>query len=128
MPRRPSSHPTEAELEILAVLWDRGPSTVRQVHEVLQADRRTGLTTTLKMLQVMTDKRLTVRDDKARPHRYRPAKPEKRTQLGLLKELANRAFDGSVQKLLVRAVEDGGLTDRELAEIRKLIETLSRDK
>lgn len=123
MARRPSEHPTEAEMEILTVLWRGGPSTVRQVHETLQADRTTGMTTTLKMLQVMTEKALTVRSD-TRPHLYTAAIPAERTQAGLLSDLARRAFDGSVRKLLVRAVQDGGLSQRELDEIRQLIDDL----
>ena len=126
MPTRPSPHPTEAELEALTVLWRRGPSTVRQVHEALQADRKTSLTTTLKILQVMTEKGLIVRGDETRPHQYRPTKPEKKTQLGLLRELAQQAFDGSVSKLLVRAVQDGGLSASELAQVRKLIDQMGK--
>ena len=125
MPRRPSSHPTEAELEVLNVLWRRGPSTVREVHETLQADRQTGLTTTLKILQVMTDKGLVTRDD-ARPHRYAAATPEDRTQSGLLNDLIERAFDGSARKLLIRAVEDADLSSEELEEIRRLIDSPRR--
>lgn len=126
MPRRTSSHPTEAELEVLNVLWRRGPSTVREVHETLQADRQTTLTTTLKILQVMTEKGLTVREADSRPHRYRPTAPEKKTQVGLLDDLAQRAFNGSVRKLLMRAVEDAGLTDRDLRELRRLIDGVRR--
>ena len=128
MPKRPSPHPTEAELEILNVLWSRGPSKVREVHETLQADRNTSLTTTLKLLQVMTKKGLTVREHNVRPHLYTPAKPEEKTQAGLLNDLANRAFDGSVSKLLIRAVQVGDLDHDELGEIRKLIDALRRDK
>ena len=127
MPRRPSSHPTEAELEVLTVLWRLGPSTVRRVHETLQADRRTGLTTTLKILQVMTEKGLTVRND-TRPHRYTAAVPQEKTQAGLLGDLVNRAFDGSVGKLLIRAVEDGGLDAKELRQVRKLIDEMRKGK
>ena len=122
MPRRSSPHPTEAELEILAILWQQGPSTVRQVHEVLQADRQTGLTTTLKLLQVMTDKGLTVRND-ARPHQYSAATPAEDTQAGLLDDLVQKAFGGSVRKLLIRAVEDAGLDADELREIQKRIDS-----
>jgi len=128
MPRRSSSRPTEAELEILNVLWRRGASTVRQVHEALQADRQTSLTTTLKLLQVMTAKRLAVRDGKSRPHRYRPALPEEKTQAGLLTDLARRAFGGSVVKLLIRAVEEGKLSDEELHEIRRIIDSVRKDR
>ncbi len=126
MPRRPSPHPTEAELEILNVLWRRGPRTVRQVHEALQADRETTLTTTLKLLQVMTEKGLSTRDAAARPHRYIATKPEKRTQAGLLDELARRAFGGSMRKLLVRAVEEGDLSAEELDDIQKLVDKLRK--
>ena len=126
MPVRPSSHPTEAELEILNVLWRRGPSTVREVHEALQADRTTGLTTTLKLLQVMTEKGLVTRGDEARPHRYTPASPEEKTQAGLLGDLAQRAFEGSLRKLLIRAVEDGGLGNNELEELQALIDSIRK--
>ena len=128
MPRRSSPHPTEAELEVLNVLWRRGPSPVREVHETLQADRRTTLTTTLKILQVMTEKRFTVREAGSRPHRYRPTAPEAKTQVGLLDDLAQRAFEGSVRKLLIRAVEDGRLTDSDLNEIRELIDGIRKDQ
>ncbi len=127
MPRRSSAHPTEAELEVLSVLWRQGPATVRQVHQALQADRRTGLTTTLKMLQVMTQKGLVDCDDK-RPHTYSPAVPQKQTQAGLVRDLARKAFDGSVGKLLVRAVEETELSGRELHEIQTLIDGVRKGK
>src|SRR5437764_12821811 len=122
MPARTSIHPTTAELQVLSILWRRGPSTVRDVHQLLQADRTTSLTTTLKILQVMTDKGLTTRTD-SRPQLYAAAKPAEKTQAGLLRDLVRRAFDGSVRKLMVRAVEDGGLTGDELREIQRLIES-----
>ena len=122
MPTRPSTSPTHAELEILTILWRQGPSTVRQVHEILQADRRaTAMTTTLKILQVMTDKGLTTRTD-SRPQLYAPAKPAERTQSSLLKDFVRKAFDGSVHKLMIRAVEDGNLKPEELDQIQQLID------
>ncbi|MAE60318.1 MAG: transcriptional regulator [Planctomycetaceae bacterium] len=127
MPRRSSAHPTEAELEILVVLWRRGPSTVREVHETLQADRHTSMTTTLKILQVMTDRGLAVRND-ARPHRYAAAKQEEKTQAGLLDDLVQKAFGGSVRKLLIRAVEDARLDAQELREIQKTIDHIRKRK
>ena len=127
MPRRSSPHPTEAELEVLSVLWRRGPSTVREVHETLQADRQTCLTTTLKIMQVMEEKGLVTRGE-SRPSRYTPAVPEDKTQAGLLNDLVERAFDGSVRKLLIRAVEDANLNSEELDHIRRLIDSLRRDK
>ena len=125
MPLKNSIHPTPAELEILSILWRTGPGTVRQVHEILGADRDTGMTTTLKILQLMVEKGLATRSD-SRPQIYNAAIPQSTTQAGLLKELVRKAFDGSVQKLMVRAVEDGGLSGDELKEIRKLIDTLGR--
>jgi len=115
-------------LEILNVLWREGPSTVREVHEALQSDRRTSLTTTLKLLQVMTEKGLATRDGEARPHRYSAAKPEEKTQAGLLNELAQRAFGGSMRKLLLRAVEEGDLSAEELGDIRRRIDAVRRDQ
>jgi predicted transcriptional regulator len=86
------------------------------------------LTTTLKILQVMAEKGLVVRDDGVRPQLYAPAKPEEATQAGLLADLADRAFGGSVRRLLVRAVEEGELTREELDEIRALIDSVRKDR
>jgi BlaI family transcriptional regulator, penicillinase repressor len=127
MAKRSSSHPTGAELEILSVLWRRGSSTVRDVHEELQANRQTTLTTTLKILQVMTEKALVLCNND-RPHVYAAAVPQEQTQAGLLKDLTRRAFDGSVQKLLIRAVEDSRLSNEELQEIHNLIDTIRKSK
>ena len=101
---------------------------MREVHETLQADRQTSMTTTLKILQVMVEKSLAVRKEEIRPHRYTPALPEEKTQAGLLNDLARRAFGGSVSKMLIRAVEDARLTGSELREIRKLIDGTRKDK
>ena len=125
MAQRKTPHPTAAELEILNILWRRGPSTVRDVHQVLQDDRETGMTTTLKILQLMAEKGLAARND-ARPQLYRAALPQVATQAGLLKELVRRAFGGSVQNLMIRAVEDGELSGNELKEIQKLIDALGK--
>lgn len=128
MPRRAATQPTQAELEILTILWKLGPCTVRQVHDILQSDRSTSLTTTLKILQVMTTKGLAVRDESGYPHRYTAATAEHKTQAGLLRDLAHKAFDGSVSQLLVRAVQDGGLSTDELADIQKLINQVRKDR
>ncbi len=123
MPRRISDLPAESELEVLSVLWREGPSTVRRVHELLQADGRdTSLTTTLKTMQIMVEKGFLTCGDK-RPAVYAAASPAERTQTGLVKRLAQKAFEGSVGKLLVRAVQEGDLSEAELREIRKVIET-----
>src|ERR1035437_5881979 len=106
MARRTSEHPTEAELEILNVLWRKGPSTVREVHEILQDQRQTTMTTTLKLLQMMTEKGITTRND-TRPHLYAAAVREEKTQTGLMLHLVRKAFSGSVGQLVMRAVEEG---------------------
>jgi BlaI family transcriptional regulator, penicillinase repressor len=126
MPRHISQHPAESELAVLSVLWREGPRTVRKVHELLQGDGRdTGLTTTLKTMQIMVEKGLLTRSD-TRPHLYSPATPAEETQTGLLKDLAHKAFAGSVRNLLVRAVQDAGLSQDELQEIRRLIDSARR--
>jgi BlaI family transcriptional regulator, penicillinase repressor len=131
MPRRRSPQPTEVELAILRVLWDRGPSTVREVHDVLRGQRdrqETGYSTTLKMMQVMTDKGLLKRDESRRPQVYRPAVAEDETQRRMVDDLVRRVFGGSARKLVLRAVESEHVTPDELAEIRRLLEQMEGDK
>lgn len=114
--------PTDAELAILRVLWQHGPSTVRQVHEALADTRETGYTTTLKLMQIMADKGLVTRDESARTHVYAAAVNEEKTQGQLVKDLVDRAFGGSAKALVLRALSDEGTTAEELREIRKLID------
>src|SRR5215213_5843697 len=121
-PRLP--RPTDAELAILRVLWERGPSTVRQVHEVLVS--RVGpaaYTTALKLLQIMTEKGLVRRDDTDRSHVYTTRLSEEQTQRQLVRDLLERAFGGSASKLVMQALNAKRATPEELGEIRKLIET-----
>ena len=113
--------PTDAELAILRVLWEHGPSTVRQVHEAL-SDRETGYTTTLKLMQIMTDKGLVTRDESARTHIYAAAANQELTQGQLLKDLVDRAFGGSAKALVLRALSNHETTPDELREIRQLID------
>ena len=114
--------PTDAELAILRVIWERGPSTVRQVHEVLERDRPTGYTTVLKMLQIMIDKGLVLRDESERTHVYRARLSEQQTQRQLVRDLLERAFDGSAAKLVMQALAARRASREELAEIRKLLD------
>ncbi|HEV2719072.1 MAG TPA: BlaI/MecI/CopY family transcriptional regulator [Thermoanaerobaculia bacterium] len=116
--------PTDAELNILSVLWRRGPSTVRDVHEELSHENPTGYTTVLKLLQIMTEKGLVVRDEAQRAHVYETRHSEQRTQRQLLADLANRAFDGSAAKLVLQALSGRKATSSELAEIRELLDKL----
>jgi len=117
----PRRKPTDAELAILRVLWTRGPSTVRQVAEELGRD--TGYTTALKLLQIMTEKRLVRRDESARTHVYEAAYTQDQTERQLVSDLVERVFDGSAAKLVLRALATTKATPEELDEIRKLIAT-----
>jgi predicted transcriptional regulator len=115
--------PTDAELAILRVLWERGPSTVRQVHEVLVARvGATAYTTALKLLQIMTEKGLVRRDDTDRTHVFTPRLSEEQTQRQLVRDLLDRAFGGSASKLVMQALAARRASPEELGEIRKLIE------
>ena len=119
----PPPRPTDAELAILRVLWERGPSTVRQVHDVLSKDRPAGYTTALKLLQIMTEKGLVRRDETDRTHIYHSRLSEEQTQRQLIRDLLDRAFGGSASKLVMQALAARRSTPEELGEIRKLIET-----
>jgi predicted transcriptional regulator len=114
--------PTDAELAILRVLWERGGSTVRQVYETLSRARPTTYTTALKMLQIMTEKGLVRRDESDRTHIYHAKLSEEQTQRQLVRDLLDRAFGGSATKLVMQALAARRATADELREIRKLIE------
>jgi predicted transcriptional regulator len=116
--------PTEAELELLAVLWERGPSTVREIHDVIAGEKDTGYTTTLKILQKMTDKGLVVRDETNRSHVYRAAFKEEKTQRQLVDILLQSAFGGAVDKLVMRALSNRKVHAAEIARLRKLLDDL----
>jgi len=126
MAGRRTKRPTEGELAILSVLWRRGPSTVRQVHEALGGDRRSGYTTTLKLMQIMTDKGLVRRDEQPRAHLYEAAIGEEQAQRRLVSDLLAKAFDGSVGRLVMQALSAGDICPEELEEIRKLLDEQGR--
>jgi BlaI family penicillinase repressor len=119
--------PTDAELAILRILWERGRCTVRQVHDALSRERPAAYTTALKMLQIMTEKGLVRRDDTDRTHIYEPRLTEEQTQRQLVRDLVDRAFGGSASKLVLQALSTRRATAEELGEIRKLIES-SRER
>jgi len=121
MSKSKKAQPTEAELAILRVLWNCGPSTVRAVHEALGGDARTRYTTTLKQLQVMAEKRLVERDDSRRSHVYSAVLEEAKTEKSLVNSFVDRVFQGSVQKMVIHALNSGKVTDEELAEIKRLL-------
>ena len=116
--------PTDAELRILRVLWERGGCTVRDVLDDLSGDRSVGYTTVLKLLQIMYEKGLVARDERARTHVYTARVAEQRTERRLVSDLIDRAFSGSAATLVMRALADRAATPEELAEIRRLIDRL----
>lgn len=118
--------PTEAELEILHVLWEHGASTVRDVHEVLHRRDGTGYTTALKQLQIMHDKGLVLRDESQRAHVYRAAVSKERTQKRFLADMVKRVFEGSPSRLVLQALGDHKASREELQEIRELLNDLDR--
>jgi len=125
MPKARSHHqPTQAELTILEVLWEAGPSTVRQVHDTLRQTRksRTGYTTVLKLMQIMTHKGLVDRDESSRSHVYRSTCSRDITRRGLVTELIEKAFSGSTSQLVLSALSTKRASDKELATIREFLD------
>jgi BlaI family penicillinase repressor len=127
MPKSPPI-PTDAELEILRVLWARGPSTVREVHAALGPYRQTGYTGVLKLLQIMREKRLVRRDDRARSHVYEAAVERGVTEERLVADFAERAFGGSAAGLALRALSATPATPAELKAIRELVARLEKGR
>ena len=128
MTRHHVPRPTDAELAILRVLWDLGPCTVRQVHEVLSRERPGAYTTSLKLLQIMTDKGLVSRDERDRSHIYQAKLTEEQTQRQLVRDLLDRAFGGSASKLVMQALAARRASAEELSEIRRLIDGRADDR
>jgi predicted transcriptional regulator len=118
--------PTDAELAILRVLWDRGPSTVREVHEALRDTQESGYTTVLKLMQIMTDKGLVVRDASNRAHVYTSRYGQDRTQHQLLRDLADRAFGGSPARLVMQALSSTKASAEEMRAIRLLLDRMEK--
>ena len=116
--------PTDAEIEILKVLWRRGPSTVREVFDALGEVKTTGYTTVLKMLQIMWEKGLVTRDETERAHRYEAAFAEELTQRQMVGDLVRRVFDGSAKKLVLQALSAERASADELNEIRRMLDEL----
>ena len=127
----PSPQPTPAELAILRVLWRRGHSTVREVLDDLNAARPgnpAGYTTVLKLMQIMSEKGLVVRDESQRTHVYSPAAGEEQTQRRLVKDMIERVFNGSARKLVLHALSGRKATAQEIAEIRSLLDEMERNE
>jgi BlaI family transcriptional regulator, penicillinase repressor len=124
MARKKTTGPTDGELAILSVLWQKGPSSVREVHEALHQDVETGYTTTLKLMQIMVEKGLLEREDDGRRHIYRPTLSEERTQKDLVQDLLDRVFAGSAEKLVMRALSAKKVSPKELKRIREMLEEM----
>lgn len=116
--------PTESEIEILRVLWDRGPSTVRDVHETISAYKPAGYTTVLKLMQIMAEKGLVRRNEKERAHVYEARLAKEQTQQQLLGDLMDRVFGGSAAGLVLSALGSRPASADELAQIRSMLDTL----
>jgi predicted transcriptional regulator len=123
-----SPRPTEAELDILNVLWRLGPSTVRQTHDQLGTAKNWQYSTTLKVMQVMAAKGLLLRDESERSHVYRPAMAREETQRLLVGRLIDRVFEGSVRSLMLGALDAKRASKKELAELRAMIEKREKEK
>ncbi|REL31496.1 BlaI/MecI/CopY family transcriptional regulator [Thalassotalea euphylliae] len=120
-----SIKPTEAELTLLNVLWKIGPATVRQIHEAVSETQKTGYTTVLKILQIMHEKTLVIRDESNRAHVYAAANSETQTQSSLIKDLISKAFGGSTSKLVMRALNES-TSKQEIEDIRQLLDNLDK--
>ena len=121
-----STQPTEVELQILKVLWEQGPSTVREIHNRLSEDKDTQYATTVKMLLVMLEKGLVTRDDSVRPQVYRALATQKRTQRRMLEEMIQKVYDGSAKSLVLQVLSSSKTSPEDLEEIRQLLEELKR--
>lgn len=118
--------PTESELEILQVLWDKGEATVREVHEELAKAKDIGYTTALKLLQIMFEKGLVSRDDSAKTHVYKPAVTREKTQKQLVGKMINTLFSGSPGQLVMQALGNHNASKEELDEIQRLLDSLKK--
>ena len=125
MPEPP--RPTDAELEILTVLWTRGPSTVRDVHETIIQRKPAQYTTVLKLMQIMADKGLVKRDESERAHKYEAARSKEKTQRQLAGDLLHRAFEGSAKSLVIGALSAQKASKEELAEMRRLLDEYAKE-
>jgi BlaI family penicillinase repressor len=119
--------PTAAELQILQVLWDRGPSTVREVHDALNQEKALGYTTVLKLMQIMTAKGLVRRDENQRAHVYEAQQPAEKTKRQFAADMLQRVFDGSARELMLHALAARRSSKKEIEELRSLLDEHERN-
>ena len=122
MKQEPLQKPTASELEILRVLWERGPSTVREVHEAFSEKKDIGYTTVLKLLQIMTAKGTVRRNEEQRAHVYEACQPATETKRQLVGDVLQRVFEGSASELMIHALEGRRTSKKELDELRRLLD------
>ena len=125
--KKPAPKPTAAELDILRILWTRGPSTVREVHESLSDRKETGYTGTLKLLQIMTAKGMVRRDEAQRAHIYEAVRPAEHTKRQVVTDVLHRVFEGSASQLLMHALSGRKTSRNELDELRKILDSHGDD-
>jgi BlaI family penicillinase repressor len=122
MAHKPQPKPTASELEILRVLWTRGPSTVREVHDALSEKKSLGYTTVLKLLQIMTEKGTVRRNEDQRAHVYEAVQPAEKTKRQLAGDVLNRVFEGSASQLMLHALAGKPASRKEVEELRRLLD------
>jgi len=127
MPRPAPTHPTDVELQILNILWERGPSPVRDIHAQLRADKGTSYSTTVKMLAVMLQKGLIRRNENAQPHVYRAVLSRQTAGRRMVRSLIDKIYEGSASNLVLQALSSEKATREELAEIRKLLDHMEEE-
>lgn len=124
MPRSSSSQPTEVEMQILRILWDLGPSPVREIHRRLESAKGTSYSTTVKMLAVMLNKGLVTRDEKAQPHVYKAALSRDGAGKRLVRDIIDKVYNGSAHSLVLQALSTQRATQEERDEIRRLLDRM----
>ncbi|MGA3213596.1 MAG: BlaI/MecI/CopY family transcriptional regulator [Terriglobales bacterium] len=128
MTPEPPLKPTAAELEILRILWERGPSTVREVHEAFTANRPVGYTTVLKLLQIMTAKGTVRRNETQRAHVYESCLPAEKTKQQFATDMLQRVFEGSASQLMMHALAGRRSSPKEIAELRRMLDEYERKR
>ena len=128
MPRPPAAHPTDVELQILRILWELGPSPVRDIHARLESEKGTNYSTTVKMLAVMRQKGLVTRDEDRQPHIYRAALTRQRAGKRMVRDLIDKVYEGSAMSLVLQALSSGKATPEELTEIRQLLDQMEQEQ
>ena len=128
MARPASSQPTEVELQILRILWELGPSPVREIHRRLEREKGTNYSTTVKMLAVMRQKGLVQRDEEATPHVYRAGITQERAQKRMLDDLIQKVYGGSARSLVLHALSSNRASPEDLDEVRRLLDKMRQDR